>query len=791
MDGSSPAKKPPAKKPVADAATAPPEKDDKPKAGNDDPFAIAQSPTGQKVLQCAPKPMKGRLHRVVCPMCDTQGFIPKSAIGRQVRCANRKCLVPVFAAPATDEKAAPRAPARVSDQENVTSSKTTKGASEKNPLVIYGIVGAVLLALTLGLIKYLNPTVPNELPPIDMSKFNSTDGGHDPETPVTDPKTDPDPPKVDYRAMAIELVQEMIQTARITSGNRDKAFCRRLTGDAFLRLGMATEAEAEFAQMEKISTSDRRDTGYFRIGPLEADYWKQLSTGDKAAVARRLNDAKALGKEIPRTGIIAVDSSIALAAIMTDSGDASGALALIEGQQRDESVASKIDAVRHGVWTSTAVSLRDAGQESLTPLEVFAWNEPLKTAVGVRLASQHRWQSAIAWASILQDSRTAGDTFAAIARQMIAAAAPDTARQSLVTAAEAKDSDTALRTISVLAQTQGATAFLDKAKALVAALPAAKPISLGSVETVISTDTPDLTPLYHRAEGLADFVIAAVRNEDAAAAADGMQRFGDLLFSQVAPTVELRRICGQIETDEDGVAKRIANELSLTDDNRIRSRFLAYRRGIDRLANVAEERRLVLLNVLGRVIDQGGLSTVKNAIAADDGILKQEVCVDELKGLLFVAAAASGQPYPEITADNSLHVPIARVDPLRETSVVKPLVAAWDEYLKSSNSSSAAKLENVAALPGLRTAMAAHMTEHASWKAASAKAQLASIAVLNDELWREESLLIATRILTKRGMLDEIDPVLSATEITPTQKLVALYGMARGLIDLDAIAKEE
>ena len=98
----------PGAKPAAPAATsgsssgksagskkskAAPEKAEKP--SSDDPFDVA-SPTARKAVQLLPKPSKGKLHRIQCPMCETAGFQSKKAAGREVRCANKECLVPIF-----------------------------------------------------------------------------------------------------------------------------------------------------------------------------------------------------------------------------------------------------------------------------------------------------------------------------------------------------------------------------------------------------------------------------------------------------------------------------------------------------------------------------------------------------------------------------------------------------------------------------------------------------------------------------------------------------------------------
>ncbi len=782
MDGSSAGKKPSAKK--TEPAQSPQPGVKKPDAqesdpDNDDPFAIAQRPAGQKVLLCAPKPMKGRLHRVVCPMCDTQGFIPKAAIGRQVRCANKKCMVPVFEAPATDEKQAPKAPARVSDKEPPAPKKVAKSPSDKKPFVLYGVVGLVLLAGTLGLVSYLNKSGIDNLPAVNipMPEFDEDK----PEIVVTPDVVEP--AATDYRAQAMELVQKMIEQSRVTDGNRDKPFCRRLTGDAFLRLGLEDKATAEFRQMDTISNNTGRNNSYYRIAPLMTSYWQRLLAGDDAAAGKRLNEAKLLATKIPKSGLLAIESSVTLAAALAESGAIDEAMLLIKGQQPDATVALRLDAVRHGVWSATSGVLRDSGQTSMSPGKVFAWNEPLLTGVALQLAVRGRWSSAIAWANAVSDPLTTSDTLAMIADQMVAAKAASDVRLSVVAAAEAKGPAAALRTIAVLAKSKDA-ALWEQAKSLAAAMPVEEQKIPNDVESIIKAAAPNLAAMQLSAEALTDFVVAAVSNADTAAATTGIQRIYAVLVSQLAPTAGLRKACRELENNEDNVKARMAKELGLQENSQeIRARFLAYRRGIDRQANVAEQRRMVLLQLLARVIREGGLSVVQTALA-DDAMLKQEVCVDKLQGLLFVAAASTGQAFDEMKAvDASLNVAVARIDSLPETEIVQSLVAAWLVYLTDSNSSGAAKLESVPGLAGVRATNAAFMTELAAMKSASAAKQMASVALLNDVQWREVCLELSARILTNRGMMADIQPTFGEAAANPTQRVMALYGMVRGAID--------
>jgi len=783
MDGSAPAKKPAgeAKKPVAEE----PKADTKAKPDNDDPFAVAKSPAGQKVLQCAPKPTKGRLHRVVCPMCDTQGFIPKGAVGRQVRCANRECLVPVFEAAGKEKETATRAPARVSDDTVARPRKSPKAQSEKNPLVMYGIVGAVLLALTLGLVAYLNQEPVSALPPINipMTDFTGDEDG-DPTELVASPDTPPVAGESrDYRAKATELVNSMVQEAR--KQNRDKPFCRRLTGDAYLRLGMSEEAAAEFAQMERISSSEGRDTGYYEVAPLMAAYWRQAAGGDQTQAGASLEKAKALSDKIPKSGAIAVEATIKLAAGMVHAGDVEGATALIESQQRDATVASQIDAVRQGVWAAMHTAVVDANRNPVPPMQVFAWNEPLKTAVALELAANDQWASANAWITPLKEPLTVADSLAAVAQQMSEAQLSGEAVTALVAAADARDAATGLRVRSVLSSAKGAAAWT---QTKVVGQKFVVPVSSApkGIRAMMDADAPDLAVMRHSADALADFAIAAANNGDDQAAADAMKKMYAALTSQLAPTVELRRASLELERDEVAVKERIADELALgSNGQQVRAKFINYRRGIDRQSRAAEERRLALLQMLGRVIQRAGVDVVKTALAAEGGELSQEVRVDDLSGLLFVAAAETQQAFPEILAAvPELSVPLPRVDPVEEARVIQPLVAAWQSFQKSGTMSAATILEQQSALPGLRAASAAWMAALGSHKADKAPVFLTSFTELKDDVWREDCLTIATRTLAERGMIDQIQPSLSEAARTPTQQVAALYGMLRGALDL-------
>src|SRR5690349_12284001 len=63
-----------------------------------DPFEV-DTRSIVKAPPVSPKPAKGRMQRVVCPMCETPGFISPQQVGKEVKCCNPQCLMPVFTVP--------------------------------------------------------------------------------------------------------------------------------------------------------------------------------------------------------------------------------------------------------------------------------------------------------------------------------------------------------------------------------------------------------------------------------------------------------------------------------------------------------------------------------------------------------------------------------------------------------------------------------------------------------------------------------------------------------------------
>jgi hypothetical protein len=215
-----PADKPSSKKPTAAKA-----KREEP--SDDDPFDVDQTAV-LKAIRATPRPAKGRLHKVTCPMCDTVGFVPKKAIGKDIRCANKDCMVPIFKAPTKKPKGDPRPVTR----------QLVEETSSRSPLILYGGIAALVIATGLGVLFFIKgKDKPNNLNmPFDTSA--STSSSADPEYKSASDKTkpkqgDPEPRvvSIDYTGLRAKTLKDMIAAARDATRTR-KPYCRRLTADS-------------------------------------------------------------------------------------------------------------------------------------------------------------------------------------------------------------------------------------------------------------------------------------------------------------------------------------------------------------------------------------------------------------------------------------------------------------------------------------------------------------------------------------------------------------------------------
>ncbi len=283
------------------------------RATTDDPFEIS-SPVAHRGLATAPRPSKQRPWRVVCPMCETAGYIPRKAAGREITCSNPDCLVPLFTAPA-----APNSP-------KPTNEIPSQQASTRRPLFTVVILLFVVgLAGGVGWLLWKPSGRPSPAPPTGLStttqfgQLSAADEpaiGEPPQTPsVTDEATATQAPNsltpAQIRARAYEA---MIAAAQSPTENRSKPFCRRLNAETFAAAGAEPETLTELKQLTEVGP----DLPHLHITPLVALWWSRQANGQPAHNPY-LQEALQRSNNLSSRDTYAVDAAIALGAALVAS----------------------------------------------------------------------------------------------------------------------------------------------------------------------------------------------------------------------------------------------------------------------------------------------------------------------------------------------------------------------------------------------------------------------------------------------------------------------------------------
>lgn len=784
MDGSSKGKKQPPKAPVKKASSAAkPAAESKPQksADKDDPFEITSAVAGTKAINCAPKPLKGRTQRVVCPMCETQGFVPKSALGKQVKCSNAKCMVPLFTAQDPSSKREARVPTRVSDDATANEEKLAKSAGIRKPMVIYIIVGVVVLACGIGFVALLGPDNDESSfnKPLDIALVPVIDETENAQQ--TSTKKKKESASTDYAAEAERLTQLMIQASR--ANNRDKAYCRRLTADAMLRQGKADDAEDEFKQLRVVNASNV----YYRIEPRLSRYWMAIAAGNDGEAKKQIDLVARDVRSIPTSGQTAIQTTIALAAVLAYQDKIELAGQHITRQQRDQTIVAQLDVIRKAAWFSTVELLRDSGQRVPSPLYVSAWNEPLKTSVAVHLCVRKQWNAAIKWAVAQTEPATVSDALAEIAIHLESTSASPADSQPLLNAAKQAGSAVLFRVESILGRSQ------DEAWAR------AKAAFDGTADLQLM-DMPDLTGIVRGASpstgdsellaaAITDFAASAVRRGETDQATSAVSRIHTSLGKDVPATAATRKAVDALDSSENSLRQQLKERFGTRSDSALNARFREYRSKLDRLARAAENRRSVLIRNLQRIVESGGAAVVSTAIESN-AALKQELLVDNLCQLLNCAAMLFGSEVPACSSpDASLAVALpGRTEPAPELILVPSFVKAMEAFRESDYSKAVANLANRPELSGLRSCWANVIMQKAAEATNSPGALITAIST-EPETWREEQLGMVCRILTSRGT-SGLDKVIQRQKFSALERTIAYHGIVVALVEAGAKPKD-
>jgi hypothetical protein len=271
------------------------------------------SSAGLDVPQASRQRSQNRPYKVRCPMCETIGYVPRSSAGKDVRCANRECMVPVFIAPKPEKK---------KDEEEAAPKKLTA----KNLLV--GLGAVILLAVAVGFFIKNQPEAIQqnknpEPPPVinsgiaDANRDKANDANAAPPPVVEKPLT-----VSEERDPALAL---MSSAAQDQGHNRSRPLCDRIVAHTAADCGNL-EVASKF--LEPLKNAEN-GLSFYRVGPLTAIAWWHLKSGDKATAEKNLDESSKAAADLPVEGIFSIDAAAWLAAALTAAGRDKDAPALV------------------------------------------------------------------------------------------------------------------------------------------------------------------------------------------------------------------------------------------------------------------------------------------------------------------------------------------------------------------------------------------------------------------------------------------------------------------------------
>jgi hypothetical protein len=269
----------------------------------DDPLEV-KSTAGKDAIPASRQRTKSRPQKVTCPMCETVGYIPANAAGKDVRCANPKCLVPVFVAPRAQKK-------------------TEDAKSSKSKSQTIGVIFIVLLFfLAAGGAWYVynlpRSTTPKAEPakpywktptdaPIAGAQGDQPGPGEAPQLPDA---------QLTLAAERDPILEHMEQDAASRDRNLRPPYCRRVVAQTAADCGKLELAQKYVEQLPQ----GKSDLAFYQIAPLTSIAWQQLKKGDQAAAGKSLDQAMAATGGLPTMGRDSVDFSATLAAALVAVG---------------------------------------------------------------------------------------------------------------------------------------------------------------------------------------------------------------------------------------------------------------------------------------------------------------------------------------------------------------------------------------------------------------------------------------------------------------------------------------
>ena len=381
---------------------------------SDDPFGV-DAASNSRAIPLVARPAKGKTVRLVCPMCETAGFAGPEVAGKEVKCCNEKCALPIFTAPKGDRAAAgtdPRTPA--SGMKTVTAPPAKKAS----PAILMAAVSSMLMAGgSLWYFVFNEPAgVRPPSPPPQV--FNNNPGPVTTNDPSTVKSNDPKPAE-NVASIAEKLrstiLPVIVELSRETAKNRSKHVCRRLAAEAYIEAGDSKAAQENIDQLLKLTPK----LAYHQVPPLTQLAWRELAAGNAAGSKTALDAAWKAAPELPTVfSRLTFDATTDLAALLFVSGRSADAQNLMNAEGALPSGSS---------GTLAALSRRSHLlhsfdlDEAAATLPVIPWKSPQWVVTTMTLVLRGHANKGVEWLKLAPDVQTKADCWGVWGDTVVAA----------------------------------------------------------------------------------------------------------------------------------------------------------------------------------------------------------------------------------------------------------------------------------------------------------------------------------------------------------------------------------
>ncbi len=808
MDGSRPGKPPQksssSKKPKAEKPAEPPAKPRTAAASavgrgrsqivvdEDDPFGISSSGSADAV-QAAPRPSRGKLKKVVCPMCEKPGFIPRGAIGKSVRCANPKCMVPVFTAVDPESDGENKA-VRLADQEEAARRAEAANAPKKrSPVMLYAIVGFVVIGLAgFAVTQLAGESEPTEMiGGVDLSQFSEMAEAEDQrkrDEAVRKAKQAAEK-KDDPAVIAEQLISRMTVLAR--QNLRDKALARRFTADLWLRLQRRADAARELNQLAVVN----RRSSFYQVIPMISDFWRLRKSGDSDSAAASLKAATdELGqRSFPGSGRAAAEAVLTTSAALVASARSDEALQLIQSRQQDQTIELQRDSMVTQAWLYLADTCLDLQLRPPAVSEAFQWGAPLHTAVAGGLAAHGSWAEAVAWAAAASTSRQQSDGLVLIADFARQKKPDQTVFKQLQKQADALSVPAlALRVRAAVAAASGDAELADTCRTQI------QEISVGDVpetptlgDLVRTSPAVNLLPL-NDALAVAETARALLLAGESDAAAAAIEKLVKICASIAPSTTTLRQMTSEASQQQAAFRRKIQAAMLENDDRQTDKFVRRFSSNVAILADAAEDRRAELILQLARVAGAGGAATIVKACENSE-YLAAELALDETSGLIAQRALLLGQDPDQletvVTPAGTLRITHGENAVLLQKMAVVT-VPAWGRITDDPGRGLLAFAAGDSTLPGIKQCLGLEFSSRAG-EGQDAAVILDAITGVPKAIWQESLLIQAGLQLGRRGLRQDCLNWLSTTKLGSMEQISLLYGVTAAVVEKAAASRAD